>query len=194
MPLSLHWGPPELKIYLINLACFNGGSDYGEGWMVKISVNRRYLQIMGSRINLNHIRQPYRPNPVNPVKCCLSVNRCLSVSLNYKYLDTGVIGRESDGTTRTQAEEFIEKARQDAKSGRLNLPKRRKIVLGFEEAAERYLAKLEQEGGKDLLMKRRRLSLHVVPFFKGFRLSKITSFDIERYKKHRFLKSLCVAG
>jgi hypothetical protein len=63
--------------------------------MVKISVNRRYLQIMGSRINLNHIRQPYRPNPVNPVKCCLSV------SLNYKYLDTGVIGRESDGTTRT---------------------------------------------------------------------------------------------
>ncbi|SFU77520.1 hypothetical protein [Nitrosospira multiformis] len=156
--------------------------------MVKISVNRRYLQSMGSRINLNHIRQPYRPNPVNPAKCCLSVN------LNYKYLGTGVIGRESDGTTRTQAEEFIEKARQDAKSGRLNLPKRRKIVLGFEEAAERYLAKLEQEGGKDLLMKRRRLSLHVVPFFKGFPLSKITSFDIERYKKHRFLKSLFVAG
>ena len=28
-----------------------------------------------------------------------------------------VIGRESDGTTRTQAEEFIEKARQDAKAG-----------------------------------------------------------------------------
>src|SRR5688500_18412768 len=40
-------GPPELKIYLINLACFNGGSDYGEGWMVKISVKRRHPQIMG---------------------------------------------------------------------------------------------------------------------------------------------------
>ncbi len=38
-----------------------------------------------------------------------------------------VIGRESDGTTRTQAEEFIEKARQEAKAGRLNLPKGRKL-------------------------------------------------------------------
>ncbi len=42
-----------------------------------------------------------------------------------------VIGKESDGTTRTQAEEFIEKAKQDAKSGRLNLPKGRKIALNF---------------------------------------------------------------
>jgi hypothetical protein len=39
-----------------------------------------------------------------------------------------VIGRESDGTTRTQAEEFIDKARQDAKAGRLNLPKGRKLA------------------------------------------------------------------
>ena len=53
-----------------------------------------------------------------------------------------VIGRESDGTTRTQAEEFIEKARQDAKAGRLNLPTGRKIALGFKEAAEKYLIKL----------------------------------------------------
>ena len=105
-----------------------------------------------------------------------------------------VIGRESDGTTRSQAEEFIEKARQDAKSGRLNLPKRRKIALGFEEAAERYLAKLEQEGGKDLLMKRRRLLLHVVPFFRDSPLSKITAFDIERYKKHRLLEVAICGG
>jgi hypothetical protein len=46
-----------------------------------------------------------------------------------------VIGRESDGTTRTQAEEFIDKARQDAKAGRLNLPKGRKLALTFSEAA-----------------------------------------------------------
>lgn len=30
-----------------------------------------------------------------------------------------VIGRESDGTTRTQAEEFIEKVRRDARGGTL---------------------------------------------------------------------------
>ena len=53
-----------------------------------------------------------------------------------------VIGRESDGTTRTQAEEFIDKARQDAKAGRLNLPKGRKLALTFSEAASQYLAKL----------------------------------------------------
>ena len=41
-----------------------------------------------------------------------------------------VIGRESDGTTRTQAEEFVEKARQDAKAGRLNFLQVVKLHLG----------------------------------------------------------------
>src|SRR5271163_603749 len=45
-----------------------------------------------------------------------------------------VIGKESDGTTRTQAEEFIEKVKRDAKDGRLNLPKGRKFTFSFKEA------------------------------------------------------------
>ncbi|MDP1536741.1 MAG: hypothetical protein Q8L95_06115, partial [Burkholderiales bacterium] len=94
-----------------------------------------------------------------------------------------VIGRESDGTTRTQAEEFIDKARQDAKAGRLNLPKGRKLALAFREAADKYLTKLEQEGGKDIPMKRYRLDQHLVPFFGDAPLSKIATFDVERYKK-----------
>ncbi|MBN8450439.1 MAG: site-specific integrase [Candidatus Accumulibacter sp.] len=96
-----------------------------------------------------------------------------------------VIGRESDGTTRTQAEEFIDKARQDAKAGRLNLPKGRKLALSFSEAADKYLAKLAQEGGKDLPMKRYRFNMHLKPFFGETPLSKIASFDVERYKKQR---------
>jgi integrase len=96
-----------------------------------------------------------------------------------------VIGRESDGTTRTQVEEFIEKARQDAKAGRLNLPKGRKLSLSFREAADKYLTKLAQEGGKDLAMKRYRLEHHLVPFFGDTLLSKIATFDVERYKKQR---------
>jgi hypothetical protein len=96
-----------------------------------------------------------------------------------------VIGRESDGTTRTQAEEFIEKARQDTKADRLNLPKGRKIALGFAEGAEKYLVKLEQEGGKDLKMKRYRLTMHLKPFLGDLPLSKISTFAVERYKKHR---------
>ena len=96
-----------------------------------------------------------------------------------------VIGRESDGTTRTQAEEFIDKARQDAKAGRLNLPKGRKLALTFSEAASQYLAKLVQEDGKDLPMKGYRLNMHLTPFFGATQLAKITTFDVERYKKQR---------
>src|SRR5262252_4340420 len=46
-----------------------------------------------------------------------------------------VIGRESDGVTRSQAEEFIEKVRSEAREGRLSLPAGRKTHLGFIEAA-----------------------------------------------------------
>ena len=53
-----------------------------------------------------------------------------------------VIGRESEGTTRTQVEEFIAKVRTAAKHDRLALPKCRKRGLSFAEAAEKYLAKL----------------------------------------------------
>src|SRR5215471_11463565 len=96
-----------------------------------------------------------------------------------------VIGHESDGTTRTQAEEFIEKARRDAREGRLNLPKGRKIALGFREAAIKYLQRLVEEDGKDLVAKRRRLNIHLVPFLGDTPLSQISTFDIERYKKSR---------
>ena len=96
-----------------------------------------------------------------------------------------VIGRESDGTTRTQAEVFIEKSRLAAREGRLNLPQGRKIALGFREAANQYLQRLVEEGGKDLVMKRRRLRMHLVPFFGDTPLSQISTFDVERYKKSR---------
>jgi len=104
-----------------------------------------------------------------------------------------VIGRESDGTTRTQAEEFIEKVRQDAKHNRLSLPKGRKVALSFRSAANKYLVKLDEEGGKDLIMKRRRFSLHLVPFFADTPLSKISGYDIERYKKQR-LHEIAIPG
>lgn len=96
-----------------------------------------------------------------------------------------VIGRESDGTTRTQAEEFIEKARQDAKAGRLNLPVGRKLPMLFKDAAAKYLERLGESAGRDLKMKRTRLELHLLPFFGETPLANITSFDIERYKKQR---------
>lgn len=96
-----------------------------------------------------------------------------------------VIGKESEGVTRQQAEDAIAKLRTDSREGRLNLPKGRKTAFSFQEAAEKYLKKLAEEGGKDMKQKKYQLSLHLIPFFKETALSKIDSSDIERYKKHR---------
>lgn len=96
-----------------------------------------------------------------------------------------VIGKESDGVTRQQCEDFIERARTDARHGRLNLPKRRKVVLGFAQAARDYLGKLGEEGGRHIPKKRQQIRDHLVLFFGNKPLSKVSSLDIERYKKSR---------
>jgi integrase len=96
-----------------------------------------------------------------------------------------VIGRESEGVTRQQAEDFITRARADSRRDRLDLPDARKTPLGFCEAAERYLARLEQEGGKNIKTKRRQIAQHLTPFFGGRPLSHITSSEIEQFKKAR---------
>jgi integrase len=49
----------------------------------------------------------------------------------------------------------------------------------------KYLEKPELEGGKLIADKRNRLEKHLIPFFGDTPLSKITSFDVERHKKHR---------
>jgi integrase len=96
-----------------------------------------------------------------------------------------VIGRESEGVTRTQCEEFIESARTDAREGRLSLPKGRKTALSFRKAATEYIARLESTGGKNLVAKTRHMKLRLKPFFANQRPDKITSFTVDRYKQRR---------
>ncbi len=96
-----------------------------------------------------------------------------------------VIGRESDGTTRSQAETFIAKVRTDAREGRLSLPKGRKTHLTFVKAGDDYLTRMEETGGKNLKVKRHHLKCNLKPFFGEQRLNAITTFTIERYKKRR---------
>ena len=95
------------------------------------------------------------------------------------------LGKESAGVTREQCEQFIEQARTEARQGRLNLPKGRKVALGFREAAGKYLEKLKEEGGKAIERKRINLEKHLIPFFADTPISKISTFDVERYKKFR---------
>jgi hypothetical protein len=53
-----------------------------------------------------------------------------------------------------------------------------------------YLDRLDQEGGKEIERKRQRLEQCLVPFLGKVRMGQITSFDIERYKKHRLAQSI----
>ncbi len=55
-----------------------------------------------------------------------------------------VVGRGSEGVTRHQAEEFIEKVRTEAREGRLSLPKGRKVKLTFGAAAKVYMDRLRE--------------------------------------------------
>lgn len=96
-----------------------------------------------------------------------------------------VIGKESERVTRTQAEEFIEAKRTDAREERLSLPKGRKTHLTFEQAATDYITRMEEVGGKNLVAKRRQLRLYLKPFFGLQRLETITAFTVDRYKKRR---------
>jgi integrase len=96
-----------------------------------------------------------------------------------------VIGKESEGVTREQAENAIEKLRTEAREGRLNLPKGRKAALGFREAAAKYLEKSKEEGGRNLEKKAQHLRDHLEPFFGSKPLEKISGSDLERYKKAR---------
>jgi integrase len=96
-----------------------------------------------------------------------------------------VIGRESEGVTRQQTEDFVARARTDARRDRLDLPAARKTQLGFREATALYIERLRQEAGRNIKAKDRQLRMWLVPFFGHLGLRAISSFDIERYKKAR---------
>ena len=96
-----------------------------------------------------------------------------------------VIGKESEGLTRTQCEEFIEWARSEARAGRVSLPKGRKLALTFTAAADDYVNRLDESAGKNITIKRRHLRMYLKPFFGPMRLDAITRFTMDRYKKKR---------
>lgn len=102
-----------------------------------------------------------------------------------------VVGMESAGITREQAERAIEAFRTKAREGRLDLPKGRKVHRLFDEAAKEYLEKLEanlNEGDKgfaDLPNKRRHLDTRLIPFFGKQRVDKLTDFGVKNYARKR---------
>jgi integrase len=95
-----------------------------------------------------------------------------------------VIGRESDRVTRSQAEEFIEQARTNARAGRLSLPKRRKLPLTFTAAADLYLKQLKEVDGKDYINNEQHIRLHLKPYFGTMRIDQISSFTLQKFQAH----------
>ena len=100
-----------------------------------------------------------------------------------------VIGLESAGVTRTQAEIFIEQARTKAREGRLTLPRGRKTALGFAAAAGSYLDRLAESGGRNIGRKRTHFALHLIPHFGDQPLCGLSDFAIGRYRKARLADS-----
>lgn len=102
-----------------------------------------------------------------------------------------VIGRESEGVTREQAERAIESFRTKAREGRLDLPTGRKTHRTFREAGEEYLQNLEDtlhrgvKGFEDLPNKRRHIQSHLIPYFKDQRADKITDFAVQHFARQR---------
>lgn len=95
------------------------------------------------------------------------------------------VGKESEGVTLKLVEQVLEKLKTEAREDRLNLPKGRKLHMRLDEASEKYLTNIELEGGRNVDKKRQHLRDHIRPFFKNAVVTQITTFDIERYKKHR---------
>lgn len=104
-----------------------------------------------------------------------------------------VVGRESEGVTREQAERAIESLRTKAREGRLDLPTGRKLYRTLSEAAEEYIKRLEETDGKNIAIKKRQLKLYLKPKLGSERLDKLSEFGLKKYRKERMASGASAA-
>jgi integrase len=101
-----------------------------------------------------------------------------------------VIGKASEGVTRSQAEKFIEQARANARADRLSLPKNRKLPLTFGAAADLYLNKLKEVDGKDYVNNEQHIRLHLKPYFGTMRVDRISVFTLQKFQAYCAKRSI----
>ncbi len=104
-----------------------------------------------------------------------------------------VVGRKSENTTRTQCEDFIASARTDAKAGRPNLPKGRKIALTVSKACDLYQDAMKDIGGKNLTAKSQHIDLHIKPYCGKMELGRVSTFTLQKFRKAILDKGRAVA-
>lgn len=97
-----------------------------------------------------------------------------------------VVGLESEGYTRTQAEDVIAglRAKKREQDHGIVAPKHR-ARHSIEKAAQEYLAHLDVHGGKDVAGKRRRFQQHIVRLLGRLNVSRLTEDDWTKYRATR---------
>ncbi len=106
-----------------------------------------------------------------------------------------VIGRQSTGTTRTQAEEAIAAFKTKAREGRLDLPKGRKTHRTFSEAAAAYLERIKDDNkhGRNYDRKKRHVEDQLNPHFKSQRIDRLSDISVAGYVRQRKQEGAAVA-
>ncbi|WP_363797820.1 site-specific integrase [Lysobacter firmicutimachus] len=94
-----------------------------------------------------------------------------------------VVGTESEGFTRTQAEELVARLKVAKREKSHGVRKARAVT--FRDAAKFYLDHLEATGGKDIPKKRQRLTLHLNRLLGSIQLATLTQTDLRRYSAAR---------
>jgi integrase len=102
-----------------------------------------------------------------------------------------VVGNESEGFTRTQAEELVAKLKAGKRERALGI--RKTVAVTLREASRRYLEHLEATGGKDIAKKRERLELHLLRHMGNLQLAAITQTDLKRYAAARLKEAPAAA-
>ncbi|MGB3379090.1 MAG: site-specific integrase [Allopontixanthobacter sediminis] len=106
-----------------------------------------------------------------------------------------VVGRESEGVTREQAERLIESYRTKAREERLDLPSGRKLHRSFAEAGLEYLVQIEHhpKHGRNYARKCWHVRERLIPYFKDQRPDKLTDFTIAHYNHYRLAEGAAQA-
>lgn len=96
-----------------------------------------------------------------------------------------VVGLESEGYTRTQAEDLVSTLRAKKAEKRHGIATKRGRALTVASAADDYLEYLREHAGKDLDMKATRLRLHLVRLLGAKRLDQLEDADWSSYTSTR---------
>ncbi len=96
-----------------------------------------------------------------------------------------VVGLESEGYTKTQAQEVIDSLRAQKHTRKHGVAPAKRSAITLANAAPEYLKYLSETGGKDVAKKTERLTLHLLPHLGGQLLGSMTETDLKRYSTKR---------